>query len=220
MIERKLQEIINLLSQLKEPGCWEIIGTIVTIIGLLVAIMEFRKSRKATELSNRQSLFDKRLACYFKNKKLLGELTNNWSCLHQIVDGDKNQRGGYINIAFQIFFDASSIHNDHLDKDEIFYLVDIYNKKLADIEIVPDETRILYDFKDKDSGLFASNYIAMLYHLFLARQVYGGNAPVDKRDEEYKKLCVAINELEVSKSEESAILDLMRSELDLNKEIK
>lgn len=208
MIEYKLQEITNLLSQLKEPSCWEIIGIIATIIGLIVAIMEFRKSRKATELSNRQSLFDKRLACYFKNKKMLGELTNNWGCLHQIVDGNKNQRSGYINIAFQIFFNASSIHNDHLENNDIFHLVDIYNKKLADIEIVPDETRILYDFKDKDSGLFASNYIAMLYHLFFARQFYGGNTPVNKRDDEYKKLCVAINELEESKSKEPAILDL------------
>lgn len=220
MIECKLQEIINLLSQLKEPNCWEIIGTLATIIGLIFAIVEFRKSREATELSNRQSLFDKRLVCYFKNKKMLDELINNWDCLQQIIDGNKNQRSGYINIAFQIFFDASSIHNDHLENDDIFHLVDIYNKKLADIEIVPDETRILYDFNNKDSGLFASNYIAMLYHLFLARQFYGGNAPVSKKDEEYKKLCVAINELEESKSEEPAILDLMRNELNLNKEIK
>ena len=220
MIENKLQIIIDYLSELKSPNCWEIISTVATIVGLIIAIAEFRKSRKATEISNRQSLFDKRLACYFKNKKILDELTNNWGCLQQIINGNKNQRGGYINIAFQIFFDASSMHNDHLDKDDIFHLVDVYNKKLTDIEIVPDETRILYDFNNEDSGLFASDYIAMLYHLFLARQFYGGNAPVNKRDEEYKKLCVAINELKKSKSEELAILDLMRNELNLNKEIK
>ena len=226
-IEEYLQNIINLLSRQQGPDGWaiasliiSIVDLIATIIGLGFAWSEIYKSRKATELSNKQCLFDRRLRCYFMHKTIFNEINRNMNDLQYILDASLKERNMYINLAFQALFDASEIHGESLSNDQIFRAMNYYNRKIDAIQILPEETEILFKFSNVNPRLFVDDYMKMLYALHWARQICGNAHDKNAKNDAYIKLCDAIKSLKTSMNNEPKILNLMKKEIDLYGEDK
>lgn len=203
-----------------EHDLFEWVGLVCSLAGVWCAFFEIRKSRKATELSNKQCLFERRLKCYFIHNRLFAEINNNWSSLQQIVESKKEKRGGNINIAFQLFVGTPITSDYFVNNEEIFELLGCYNSKVTKIEMIPEESRIVFGHLEltDDAGAFIEKYINMLYNLHLARQFYGGNAASEEiKNEIYNKLSNSIDELDTARRSEQCILNRMKDELNLER---
>lgn len=208
----------NFVKTLFEHDAFEWLSLLLTLAGLVIAWYELRKSRGATELSNRQCLFDRRLRCYFVHKHVFGEITGNWNSLQRIIGVDGKDRAGYIDTAFQLFIGNPNLYNKSLEGDNAIAILNCYNAKVLSMETVPEESRIVFSHLESggDAGSFMEKYVNMLYRLHIACQLYTGNVREDNYGKDvYDKLCIAIKELEEAKNNEQGVLNSMKNELDL-----
>ena len=215
--------LMGIFCSLLKHDLFEWIGLIGTLAGVWFALVEIRKSRKATELSNRQCLFEKRLKNYFIHKEVLHEVNNDWQTLESILHNDskKDMRADNINIAFQIFFNGSILSKNQLNNDAIEIATDLYNRKAQPLCTISEETNILFYKTEfhKDATEFFTGYTDMLYRLFIARIMFGGNATTEEdRRKAYGNLRNAINILSKLRLKEEDLLPKMQRETNINEE--
>ena len=212
-----LKCICNFFSSFLKHDAFEWLGIILTASGLLFAYLEIRKSRKTTELSNKQCLFDRRLINYFINKMALAELDRNWNIFESIVKMKSIKKTRVsVDVAAQLFLGISSFVGDYKNNNDFVVANELYNRKISELRIVPEESRIIFSHIDTDVGDFIEKYVHMLKCLYVAHQLYAGNVAEEKYiEEKVKDLIIAISLLKESLAKERNVLNLMKNELNL-----